>query len=285
MGKLFGTDGVRGIANIEPITAGSALRLAQAAVHVFAKEESHPVVVVGRDTRASGEMLESAIAAGLAAAGVHVLVAGVVPTPAVAFLTSYHGALFGIMITASHNPFQDNGIKFFGSNGYKLSDELERAIESEYFSSVAPPLAVGKSIGRIRSLQEATEQYSAYAASTVPKDFSLAGIKVLVDSANGAAYRTTPIVLAKLGAEVDLRFGLPDGFNINLDCGVPTPTLFLAWSWSPGQHSALPMTGMPTEFCFATKRDSLWMGMTFSPSPPSICWHEITYVETPSWQQ
>ena len=223
MRKLFGTDGVRGTANIEPITAGSALRLAQAAVRVFAKEESHPVVVVGRDTRASGEMLESAIAAGLAASGVHVLLAGVVPTPAVAFLTPYHGALFGIMITASHNPFQDNGIKFFGANGYKLSDEVELAIESEYFSSAAPPLAVGKSIGRIRSIQEATEQYAAFAASTVPKDFSLAGIKVLVDSANGAAYRTTPIVLAKLGAEVDLRFGAPDGFNINLDCGSTHP--------------------------------------------------------------
>ena len=130
MGKLFGTDGIRGTANVAPMTAESALRLAQAAVHVLANEESHPVVIVGRDTRASGEMLESAIAAGLAAGGVHVLVSGVVPTPAVAFLTPYHGALFGIMITASHNPFQDNGIKFFGADGYKLSDEDELAIES-----------------------------------------------------------------------------------------------------------------------------------------------------------
>ena len=223
MGKLFGTDGVRGIANIEPITAGSALRLAQAAVHVFAKEESHPVVVVGRDTRASGEMLESAIAAGLAAAGVHVLVAGVVPTPAVAFLTSYHGALFGIMITASHNPFQDNGIKFFGSNGYKLSDELERAIESEYFSSVRPRL---RSANRL----DVFAHYRKRLSSTRPtplrpfqKIFPWRGSRSWCDSANGAAYRTTPIVLAKLGAEVDLRFGLPDGFNINLDCGSTHP--------------------------------------------------------------
>jgi phosphoglucosamine mutase len=223
MQKLFGTDGVRGTANIEPITAGSALRLAQAAVRVLAKKESHPVVIVGRDTRASGEMLESAIAAGLAASGVQVLLSGVVPTPAVALLTPYHGALFGIMITASHNPFQDNGIKFFGANGYKLSDEVELEIESEYFSSAPPRLAVGKSIGRIRHLREATEQYAAFAAATVPKDFSLAGIKVLVDSANGAAYQTTPVVLAKLGAEVDLRFGAPDGFNINLDCGSTHP--------------------------------------------------------------
>jgi phosphoglucosamine mutase len=221
--KLFGTDGVRGTANVEPITAGSALRLAQAAVRVLAKEESYPVVIVGRDTRASGEMLESAIAAGLAASGVQVLLSGVIPTPAVAFLAPFHEALFGIMITASHNPYQDNGIKFFGANGYKLSDEAEIAIESDYFSSAAPQLAVGKSIGRIRQIREATEQYAAFAASTVPKDFSLAGIKVLVDSANGAAYQTTAIVLAKLGAEVDLRFAAPDGFNINLDCGSMYP--------------------------------------------------------------
>ena len=224
MRKLFGTDGVRGIANVEPITVGSALRLVQSAVRALAKEESYPVVIVGRDTRASGEMLESAIAAGLAASGVQVLLSGIVPTPAVAFLVPFHRALFGIMITASHNPFQDNGIKFFGADGYKLSDELELAIESEYFSSAASRLANGKSIGRIRQIQEATEEYVAFAASTVPKDLSLAGIKVLVDSANGAAYRTTSIVLSKLGAEVDLRFGTPDGFNINLDCGSNHPS-------------------------------------------------------------
>jgi phosphoglucosamine mutase len=224
MQKLFGTDGVRGIANVEPITVGSALRLVQSAVRVLAKEESYPVVIVGRDTRASGEMLESAIAAGLAASGAHVLLSGIIPTPAVAFLVPFHRALFGIVITASHNSFQDNGIKFFGANGYKLSDELELAIESEYFSSAASRLAIGKSIGRIRQIQEATEQYVAFAVSTVPKDFSLPGIKVLVDSANGAAYRTTPIVLSKLGAEVDLRFGTPDGFNINLDCGSTHPS-------------------------------------------------------------
>jgi phosphoglucosamine mutase len=223
MRKLFGTDGVRGIANVEPITVGSALRLAQSAVRALA-HESHPVVIVGRDTRASGEMLESAIAAGLAASGVQVLLSGIIPTPALAFLVPFHRTLFGIMITASHNPFQDNGIKFFGADGYKLSDELEAAIESEYFSSAVSRLTIGKSIGRIRQIQEATEQYVAFAASTVPKDFSLRGIKVLVDSANGAAYRTTPIVLSKLGAEVDLRFGMPDGFNINLDCGSTHPS-------------------------------------------------------------
>ena len=125
--KLFGTDGVRGIANSEPITAGSALRLAQAAARVLVKEESYPTVVVGRDTRASGEMLESAVAAGLASNGIQVLLAGIVPSPAVAYLTTRYGASFGVVISASHNSFQDNGIKFFDATGYKLSDESERA--------------------------------------------------------------------------------------------------------------------------------------------------------------
>ncbi|MBV8375522.1 MAG: phosphoglucosamine mutase [Verrucomicrobia bacterium] len=222
--KLFGTDGVRGIANTEPITVGSALRLAQAAVRVLAKEESCPTVLVGRDTRASGEMLESAISAGLASLGVHVLLAGIIPTPAAAYLTARYGASFGIMISASHNPFQDNGIKLFGATGYKLADESERAIEAEYFHPGNRQLPIGRSIGRIRRIQEATEDYVTFAASTVPKDFSLSGVKIAVDMANGAAYQTTPMALTMLGAAVDMRFGAPDGFNINVDCGSTHPT-------------------------------------------------------------
>ena len=221
--KLFGTDGVRGIANSEPITAESVLSLAQAAARVLIKETSGPTVVVGRDTRASGEMLESAIAAGLASHGIHVLLAGVVPTPAVAYLTPRYCAAFGIVISASHNPFQDNGVKFFGPTGYKLSDESELAIESEYEHPGIYQLPTGKSIGRIRRIQEATEEYAAFAETTVPKDFSLSGVKVAVDMANGAAYQTTPMVLAALGAKVDLHSGVPDGFNINVDCGSTHP--------------------------------------------------------------
>jgi phosphoglucosamine mutase len=221
--KLFGTDGVRGIANTEPITAESALRLAQAASHVLSKEQPSPTVVVGRDTRVSGEMLESAIAAGLASHGIHVLLAGIVPTPAVAYLTARHNASFGIVISASHNPFQDNGIKFFDATGYKLGDEFELAIETEFFHPGSYPLPTGRSIGRIRQVKEATEEYVAFAASTVPKDFSLTGVKVAVDMANGAAYETTPMVLAMLGAQVDLHSSVPDGFNINFDCGSTHP--------------------------------------------------------------
>jgi phosphoglucosamine mutase len=221
--KLFGTDGVRGIANSEAITAESVLRLAQAAARVLIQETSGPTVIVGRDTRASGEMLESAIAAGLASHGIDVLLTGVVPTPAVAYLTTRYGAAFGIVISASHNPFQDNGIKFFDATGYKLSDESELAIELEYEHPGIYQLPTGKSIGRIRRLQEATEEYAVFAASTFPKDFSLSGVKVVVDMANGAAYQTTPMVLAALGAKVDLHSGAPDGININVDCGSTHP--------------------------------------------------------------
>jgi phosphoglucosamine mutase len=222
---LFGTDGVRGIANSEPITAGSALRLAQAAARVLVTGTNSPSVVVGRDTRASGEMLESAIAAGLASHGINVLLAGIIPTPAIAYLTTKYGASFGVVISASHNPFQDNGIKFFGPTGYKLSDEAEEAIEGEYFFPGTYQLPAGKNIGRVRRIKEAIGEYASFAASTVPKDFSLSGVKIAIDMANGAAYQTTPMVLAMLGAEVDLCSGAPDGFNINLDCGSMHPAM------------------------------------------------------------
>jgi phosphoglucosamine mutase len=221
--KLFGTDGVRGIANSEPVTAGSVLRLAQAAARVLAKEELCPTVVVGRDTRASGEMLEAAVGAGLASNGIQVLLAGVVPTPAVAYLTTRYCASFGVVISASHNPFQDNGIKFFGGNGYKLTDETELAIEHEFERPRSHQGPIGKSVGRIRRIQEATEEYARFASATVASEFSLSGVKVALDMANGAAYQTTPMVLATLGAKVDLHSSAPDGFNINADCGSTHP--------------------------------------------------------------
>jgi phosphoglucosamine mutase len=221
--KLFGTDGVRGIANIEPITAASALKLAEAAANVMARQQSAPAVIVGRDTRASGEMLESAIAAGLASRGVDVLLAGVVPTPSIAYLTPTHQAAFGIVISASHNPFQDNGIKFFGPDGYKLGDQLELAIEAEYFRTESRRAAPGKSIGRIRRLKDSIEQYAAFAISTVPKGFSLSGTTIAIDAANGAAYETTPMVLAKLGARIELMAAMPTGLNINEKCGSTHP--------------------------------------------------------------
>jgi phosphoglucosamine mutase len=168
-------------------------------------------------------MLESAIAAGLASRGVDVLLAGVVPTPAIAYLTPTHQAAFGIVISASHNPFQDNGIKFFGPDGYKLSDQLELAIEAEYFRTESRRNAPGRSVGRIRRLKDSIEQYAAFAAATVPKGFSLSGTKIAIDAANGAAYETTPLVLAKFGAQLELIAAMPDGRNINKECGSTHP--------------------------------------------------------------
>jgi phosphoglucosamine mutase len=221
--KLFGTDGVRGIANIEPITATSALKLSEAAANVLARQENNPTVIVGRDTRASGEMLESAIAAGLASCGVDVLLAGVMPTPAIAYLTLTHQAAFGIVISASHNPFQDNGIKFFGPDGYKLSDQLELAIETQYFRTESCRASQGKSVGRIRRLRDSIEQYTAFAISTVPKGFSLSGMTIAIDAANGAAYVTTPLVVERLGAQIELMAATPNGLNINEKCGSTHP--------------------------------------------------------------
>jgi phosphoglucosamine mutase len=222
--KLFGTDGVRGIANCEPITAASALKLAQAAVRVLGNQEDRSKVLIGRDTRASGELLESAIAAGLASCGAEVLLAGVIPTPAVAYLTAMYRCSFGVVISASHNLFEDNGIKFFGPNGYKLSDESESAIESEFGRSAPSKLPVGKEVGRIFRAEGSTDAYVAFAVENFPKDLSLRGIKIAVDTANGAAYQTTPMVLTHLGAEIELHAATPDGFNINSYCGSTHPT-------------------------------------------------------------
>jgi phosphoglucosamine mutase len=221
--RLFGTDGVRGIANSEPITAASSLRLAQAASRVLISDECSPKVVVGRDTRISGEMLESALAAGLASNGIEVLLAGVIPTPAVAYLTIKQRASFGVVISASHNPFEDNGIKFFGPTGHKLDDDHENAIASEFYNPSPARLPTGKGVGRIRRLLEATEAYAEFAAATLPEGLSLKGVKIALDMANGAAYQTTPTALAKLGAEIDLHYAAPNGFNINVECGSTYP--------------------------------------------------------------
>jgi phosphoglucosamine mutase len=219
---LFGTDGIRGIANQEPLTAASVIKLAQVAAEVLspALNRSGQKVILGRDTRASGDFLEAAFASGLASAGLDVLLAGPIPTPAVAYLTAYHEAAFGIVLSASHNPFQDNGIKFFGSDGYKLDDDLEEAIEKRFLSPVSP---APESIGRIRPLKEAVEQYVEFALSTVPKGLSFKGTKIVLDVANGAAYQTTPLALEHLGVTIEVHSAEPNGTNINEACGSTHP--------------------------------------------------------------
>ena len=218
MGRLFGTDGVRGLANRE-LTAELALDLAVAAAQVLRGEGSldgpRPTAVVGRDSRASGEFLEAAVVAGLASAGVDVLLVGVVPTPAVAFLTDRQGADLGVMLSASHNPMPDNGIKFFARGGHKLDDAIEDAIEARHGGPWDRP--IGSGVGRVRTDLAAAAMYEAHLLDSLPHP--LTGIKVVVDCANGAASVISPEVLRRAGAEVISIHAEPNGLNINAGCG------------------------------------------------------------------
>ena len=216
--KLFGTDGVRGTANSYPMTAEMALRLGAAAGRYFRTDgRNGHRVVIGKDTRLSGYMLENALTAGLTSTGMNVLLLGPVPTPAVGFLTRSMRADLGIMISASHNPAHDNGIKFFGPDGFKLSDEAEAEIESIVSADIAP--AKPENIGRARRIDDGLGRYVEYAKTTFPAKGRLSGLKVVVDCANGAAYKAAPQVLWELGAEVIPVGVSPNGFNINDRCG------------------------------------------------------------------
>jgi phosphoglucosamine mutase len=229
--KIFGTDGVRGVANIEPVTAETALKLGRAAAHVFAQSGAHgrrrggrPTIVIGKDTRQSGYMLENALAAGVMSLGADVLLIGPLPTPGVAYITRSLRADAGIVLSASHNPYEDNGIKFFRHDGYKLDDEIEKRIESLVFSgeieSVRP--TAGK-VGRATRIDDALGRYVEFTKASFPRGRTLDGIRVAVDVANGAAYKSTPSVLRELGAEVIVAHNTPNGRNINRDCGSTHP--------------------------------------------------------------
>jgi len=220
VGRLFGTDGVRGLANSE-VTAELALDLAVAAARVLTEAGAfaghRPIAVVGRDPRASGEFLEAAVVAGLASAGVDVRVVGVLPTPAVAWLTAEWGADLGVMLSASHNPMPDNGIKFFARGGVKLADDLEDAIESRLAEDWQRP--TGREVGRVDRRDDAGLLYADFLLSTVPDDAPLTGLRVVVDCANGAASEIAPRVLERAGAQVIAIHDQPDGWNINDACG------------------------------------------------------------------
>ncbi|MFG2195327.1 phosphoglucosamine mutase [Streptomyces sp. NPDC048639] len=223
MGRLFGTDGVRGVANAD-LTAELALGLSVAAAHVLAEagtfEGHRPTAVVGRDPRASGEFLEAAVVAGLASAGVDVLRVGVLPTPAVAYLTGALGADLGVMLSASHNPMPDNGVKFFARGGHKLADELEDRIESvyeEHRSGEPWDRPTGEGVGRVRTYDEGFDNYVAHLIGVLPN--RLDGLKVVLDEAHGAASRVSPEAFARAGAEVVTIGADPDGLNINDNCG------------------------------------------------------------------
>ncbi|MEO7932983.1 MAG: phosphoglucosamine mutase [Chthoniobacterales bacterium] len=229
--KIFGTDGVRGVANIEPVTAETALKLGRAAAHVITKlsanrhnTETRPKIVLGKDTRLSGYMLETALVAGITSLGVDVLLIGPLPTPGVAYITRSLRADAGIVLSASHNPYEDNGIKFFRHDGCKLDDAVEAEIENLVFSgeieSIRP--TAGK-IGRAARIDDALGRYVEFAKASFPKNRTLEGVTIAIDCANGAAYKSSPCILRELGADVKVFHNAPNGTNINASCGSTYP--------------------------------------------------------------
>ncbi|MDD5199199.1 MAG: phosphoglucosamine mutase [Terrimicrobiaceae bacterium] len=230
--KLFGTDGVRGVANIEPVTAETALKLGRAAAHVFSsnggpygrRDGVRPKIVLGKDTRLSGYMLENAMVAGITSLGVDVLLIGPLPTPGIAYITRSLRADAGIVLSASHNPYEDNGIKFFRHDGYKLDDAIESRIEQLVFSgeieSIRP--TAGR-IGRAARIDDALGRYVEHAKRSFPRGMTLESLRIAVDCANGAAYKSTPCVLRELGADLVIAHHAPNGTNINADCGSTHP--------------------------------------------------------------
>ncbi len=220
MRRLFGTDGVRGVANQDPMTSEMALRIGRAAAHVFRDSSRRHRIVIGKDTRLSGYMIESALTSGLCSMGVDVLLVGPVPTPGIAFLTRSLRADAGVVISASHNPYEDNGIKFFGRDGFKLPDEMEKKMEDLIFSgaidAVRPTAA---EIGKAFRIDDAIGRYNEFVKSSIPRGMDLSGLRIVVDSANGATYKIGPRVLTELGADVISLYDQPNGMNINQGCG------------------------------------------------------------------
>ncbi len=221
--RLFGTDGIRGTANADPMTAEMALRLGQAAGIMFVRGSHRHRVVIGKDTRLSGYMIEPALVAGFVGVGMDVQLVGPLPTPAIAMLTRSMRADLGVMISASHNPFEDNGIKLFGPDGYKLSDATEAEIEALMASDLAGRMAAPPVLGRASRLVDAAGRYIESAKATFPRGQTLDGLKIVIDCAHGAAYKVAPTVLWELGATVIPLGVTPDGFNINKECGSTVP--------------------------------------------------------------
>ncbi len=248
--KIFGTDGVRGTANLEPVTVETALKLGRAAAHVFKNLERQSrgrgkhKIVIGKDTRLSGYMLENAISSGILSMGVDVLFIGPLPTPGVAYVTRSLRADAGIVITASHNPYTDNGIKFFRADGYKLDDKIEGQIENLVFTgeieNVRPSSEL---IGQAVRIDDALGRYIEFAKSSFPKGLTLEGVKIVLDCGHGAAYKSSPSVLRELGAEVIVYGNAPDGKNINANCGSMHPEAMCKKVVEHGAHIGIAHDG------------------------------------------
>jgi phosphoglucosamine mutase len=224
MKELFGTDGVRGVANREPMTSETALKIGRAAAHVFRDSARRHRIVIGKDTRLSGYMIESALTSGLCSMGMDVLLIGPIPTPGIAFLTRSLRADAGVVISASHNPYEDNGIKFFGRDGFKLPDETETRMEELIHSGAVDDIRpTASEIGKAFRIDDALGRYNEFVKSSIPRGLDFSGLRIVVDSANGAAYKIGPHILTELGAEVISLYDQPSGQNINQGCGALHP--------------------------------------------------------------
>ncbi|HBG47318.1 MAG TPA: phosphoglucosamine mutase [Deltaproteobacteria bacterium] len=242
--RLFGTDGVRGVANIEPMTSEMALQLGRAIAYIFKQEARRHRIVIGKDTRLSGYMLESAMMAGICSMGVDALMVGPLPTPGIAFITSSMRADAGVVISASHNPYQDNGIKFFSRDGLKLPDDLELKIEQFIFENHDPShRPTAREVGKAYRVDDAIGRYVVFAKNTFPKELTLDGLKIAVDCANGAAYKVAPSVFYELGAEVITTGVSPDGENINHECGALYPEKVASLVRATGAHVGFALDG------------------------------------------
>jgi phosphoglucosamine mutase len=242
--QLFGTDGVRGIANMHPMTTEIAMQLGRAAAYVFKHDDRRSRIVIGKDTRLSGYMIENALAAGVCSMGVDVLLVGPLPTPGIAFITASMRADAGVVISASHNPYQDNGIKFFARDGFKLPDELELQIEELIFSERIDSLRpTAEEVGKAFRVDDAIGRYIVFLKNTFPRELDLVGLKIVLDCAHGAAYRVAPAVLEELGAEV-FAYGVdPDGTNINSGCGSTHPEVIAAAVREHGADLGIALDG------------------------------------------
>ena len=244
MGKLFGTDGIRGRANLYPMTPEVALRIGRAIARYFRHNTGKPRVVIGKDTRISGDMLEAALASGICSMGMDACLAGVLPTPGVAFLTAGGYASAGVMVSASHNPFYDNGLKIFDATGYKLTDAIEEELEALVLAAdPAPGVSDAAEIGRVLRVDDAGQRYRDFLGRTLPEGLILNGVKVALDCANGATYRVAPELLTSLGAQVEARHVLPDGENINAGCGSQHLESLIAHVAERGAHLGLAFDG------------------------------------------
>jgi phosphoglucosamine mutase len=255
--KLFGTDGIRGTANRPPMTAETALRLGFAAGGYFTRGDHRHRVVIGKDTRLSGYMLEPALTAGFVAMGMDVILLGPLPTPGVAMLTRSLRADIGVMISASHNPYQDNGIKLFGPDGYKLSDAIEAVIEARMLEDGQEGRAAPDLLGRAVRMEGGRERYIEALKATLPRGMTLSGLRVVVDCAHGAAYAVAPKLLWELGAEVIELGTQPNGFNINAECGSTAPGAMQAAVLEHGAHVGVALDGDADRLVLADERGEL----------------------------